>query len=64
MRQLLIQHYLNETLRRISGEARESIFSKTLKTLLYSQLRLPWEAKDEKGNLDDEIELKFRHGYP
>ena len=34
--------------------------------LLYG-LRLPfgyWEAKDEKDDLDAEIELKFRRGYP
>lgn len=34
--------------------------------LLYS-LRVPfgyWEAKDEKDDLDAEIELKFRRGYP
>jgi len=99
--QLLIQHYLNNLsdLRRVSGEARESIVSEAFKTLLkdwgrskdlifipqykldtltkdrryvdgalvYSQLRLPfgyWEAKDEKDNLDDEIEIKFRRGYP
>lgn len=34
--------------------------------LLY-KLRVPfgyWEAKDEKDNLDAEIELKFRRGYP
>ncbi|MGP0060504.1 MAG: type ISP restriction/modification enzyme [Beijerinckiaceae bacterium] len=34
--------------------------------LLYS-LRVPfgyWEAKDEKDDLDDEIETKFRRGYP
>lgn len=34
--------------------------------LLYS-LRVPfgyWEAKDEKDDLDAEIEFKFRRGYP
>tara|TARA_R110002110_G_scaffold415285_1_gene649065 strand:- start:164 stop:3259 length:3096 start_codon:yes stop_codon:yes gene_type:complete len=34
---------------------------------LLHELRVPfgyWEAKDEKDNLDDEIELKFRRGYP
>lgn len=34
---------------------------------LLHQLRVPhgyWEAKDEKDNLDDEIEIKFRRGYP
>ncbi len=34
--------------------------------LLY-ELRLPfgyWEAKDEKDDLDAEIEIKFRRGYP
>ncbi len=100
MSQLLIQHYLNDLadLRRVSGEARESIVSEAFKTLLkdwartkdlifipqykidtgtkerryvdgalvYSGLRLPfgyWEAKDEKGNLDDEVETKFRRSY-
>jgi hypothetical protein len=34
---------------------------------LLHTLRVPfgyWEAKDEKDNLDDEIEYKFRRGYP
>jgi type I restriction-modification system DNA methylase subunit len=34
---------------------------------LLHELRVPfgyWEAKDEKDNLDDEIEYKFRRGYP
>lgn len=34
---------------------------------LLHTLRVPfgyWEAKDEKDDLDDEIELKFRRGYP
>lgn len=34
---------------------------------LLHALRVPlgyWEAKDEKDNLDDEIEIKFRRGYP
>ena len=34
---------------------------------LLHELRLPfgyWEAKDEKDDLDAEIELKFRRGYP
>src|SRR3954471_2248866 len=34
---------------------------------LLHQLRVPfgyWEAKDEKDNLDDEIAIKFRRGYP
>ena len=34
---------------------------------LLHALRVPlgyWEAKDEKDNLDDEIEYKFRRGYP
>lgn len=34
---------------------------------LLHELRVPfgyWEAKDEKDNLDDEIEFKFRRGYP
>lgn len=35
--------------------------------LLYAGVRLPfgwWEAKDEKDDLDAEIEAKFRAGYP
>ena len=35
--------------------------------VLLHALRVPlgyWEAKDEKDNLDDEIEFKFRRGYP
>ena len=34
---------------------------------LLHELRLPfgyWEAKDEKDDLDAEIEIKFRRGYP
>jgi hypothetical protein len=34
---------------------------------LLHELRVPfgyWEAKDEKDNLDAEIEYKFRRGYP
>ena len=34
---------------------------------LLHELRVPlgyWEAKDEKDNLDEEIEFKFRRGYP
>jgi len=34
---------------------------------LLHALRVPlgyWEAKDEEDNLDDEIEKKFRKGYP
>jgi predicted helicase len=34
---------------------------------LLHELRVPfgyWEAKDEKDNLDEEIDLKFRRGYP
>jgi hypothetical protein len=34
---------------------------------LLHELRVPfgyWEAKDEKDDLDEEIELKFRRGYP
>ena len=34
---------------------------------LLHELRVPfgyWEAKDEKDDLDDEIDLKFRRGYP
>lgn len=34
---------------------------------LLHELRVPfgyWEAKDEKDNLDDEIDFKFRRGYP
>src|ERR1700675_4243255 len=34
---------------------------------LLHELRVPfgyWEAKDEKDNLDEEIEYKFRRGYP
>src|SRR5437879_8440318 len=94
-----IQRYLNELsdLRRISGEARESIVSEAFKTLLKDlgrsknlifipqyrldtgadrryvdgallyELRVPfgyWEAKDEADDLDQEIERKFRRGYP
>jgi hypothetical protein len=94
-----IQRYLNELsdLRRISGEARESIVSEAFKTLLKDlgrsknlifipqykldtgtdrryvdgallyELRVPfgyWEAKDEADDLDEEIERKFRRGYP
>jgi hypothetical protein len=97
---LLIQHYLNElqTLRRVSGTARESVVSEAFKTLLKDwgksrdlffipqyeyqtlqkkpvypdgalvyELRVPlgyWEAKDEEDDLDEEIEKKFRKGYP
>lgn len=35
--------------------------------LVYDVVRLPfgyWEAKDAKDNLDEEIEYKFRRGYP
>ena len=100
MSQLLIQRYLNELsdLRRVSGEARESIVREAFKTLLKGwgrthelifipeyklntenkdrryvdgalvyKLRVPfgyWEAKDEADNLDDEIQKKFRRGYP
>ncbi len=100
MSQLLIQHYLNElqTLRRVSGTARESVVSEAFKTLLKDwgksrdlffipqyeyqtlqkkpvypdgalvyELRVPlgyWEAKDEEDDLDNEIEKKFRKGYP
>lgn len=35
--------------------------------LVYDVVRLPfgyWEAKDAKDNLNDEIEYKFRRGYP
>jgi predicted helicase len=35
--------------------------------VLLHELRLPfgyWEAKDEKDDLDAEIEIKFRRGYP
>src|SRR4051794_32910448 len=34
---------------------------------LVYEVRVPfgyWEAKDNKDNLDDEIEYKFRRGYP
>src|SRR5258707_11859454 len=34
---------------------------------LLHEIRVPfgyWEAKDEKDNLDAEIEAKFRRGYP
>jgi predicted helicase len=100
MSQLLIQHYLNELadLRRVSGEARESVVREAFKTLLKDwgrsrdlifipeykidtatkerryvdgallhELRVPfgyWEAKDDADDLDDEIEKKFRRGYP
>jgi predicted helicase len=96
----LIHEYLNELsdLRRVSGEARESVVREAFKTLLKSwgrskdlifipeyridtaakdrryvdgallhEIRVPfgyWEAKDEKDNLDAEIEAKFRRGYP
>lgn len=100
MSQLLVQHYLNDLsdLRRISGEARESVVREAFKTLLKDwgrsrdlifipeykietparelryvdgallhELRVPfgyWEAKDEADDLDEEIEKKFRRGYP
>ena len=100
MSQLLIQHYLNDlqTLRRVSGTAREGVVSEAFKTLLKDwgksrdlifipqyeyqtlqkktvypdgallyALRVPfgyWEAKDTDDDLDEEIEKKFRRGYP
>jgi predicted helicase len=100
MSQQLITQYLNELsdLRRVSGEARESIVREAFKTLLKDwgrlqnlifvpeyrvntasnerryvdgallyELRVPfgyWESKDEKDDLEAEMALKFRRGYP
>ena len=100
MSQQLTGRYLNELsdLRRVSGDARESVAREAFKTLLKDwgqvarsdlrsripldtatrdrrfvdgallhELRVPfgyWEAKDEDDDLDEEIEKKFRRGYP
>jgi len=68
-----------KTLLKNWGKSRDLIFipeyeyQTLLKTRVYPDgallhaLRVPlgyWEAKDEEDNLDDEIEQKFRKGYP